>query len=407
MKTLQAHQRATLLYAFMTSVFDLADKLFGVVFILIASSNGITPMQISIQFAVASISVAIFDYPSGNISDRIGRKKTAGLGYMAFGIGMIIYGMVTSFYGYIFAIIVIQLGIALISGSPISWLIDFLKDHNKMEYKDTVVPKLRGSSTLFAAVGALFAAYLVRFGYSIPLFVGGAIAIANGLVTLLVMEDNYGEGQEESIVGQIITNTKDFMKSKNMILLLIRSSISGAGFLAFILAWQVYGVEVIKVDPSLIGILMTVFMLIISGSSFLTAKLNKHFKPIHVSVAGTIIQGIGLLVVMAVPNVYGFVGGICVFELGFAMEVASYGAWLHDYIPSGQRATFFSGLSALSSLIGFFSSLLIGWIINTFGYTAIWLFAGCMNIGAGVFLMVIKNALSQANVGDSLSMGTN
>ena len=63
------------LYVSMMSLYELADKLFGATYVAFMRAQDLSIAQISNLFSIQQILQAVFDYPTGIISDKIGRKK--------------------------------------------------------------------------------------------------------------------------------------------------------------------------------------------------------------------------------------------------------------------------------------------------------------------------------------------
>lgn len=91
--------------------YSLADKMYGAVFIVLMSMRGIDPLQISIIFAVSSLSLAIFDYPSGNLSDLYGRKRLTAIGFIIWGGGLTVFAFAGNLAVYIVSAVVMSLGL--------------------------------------------------------------------------------------------------------------------------------------------------------------------------------------------------------------------------------------------------------------------------------------------------------
>ena len=67
--------------AFM-SIYNVADKIYGAIFTAFMNLVGLATSQISALFSIQEILLAIFDYPTGTISDRIGRKRITAYGFL-------------------------------------------------------------------------------------------------------------------------------------------------------------------------------------------------------------------------------------------------------------------------------------------------------------------------------------
>ncbi|MFV9566838.1 MFS transporter [Thermoanaerobacter mathranii] len=396
MMKLEEYKKATVLYGVLGSLYNMADKLYGTVFILLMYDRNIGSNMISVVFAISSLALAAFDYPTGNISDKYGRKKTAGIGFLFWGIGMIAYGYSTETWGFIFSSIVMSFGIALISGALQSWYVDYLHKLNKLDYKDKIIPKLTGITSFFAAVTLAMGTVLIKKSLNLPVVISGIIACIAGVIALLFLEDNYGEITNDNIFVDIVNNTKKLVKDKNMMKILIRSLFAHTAFICFILSWQIYGANNVGFDPSLNGIILIIFMLLFTFSGFVTSKLVDYFKAIYISTVGMLIAVLGLIIVFLMPNVYFFILGLCAFEFGLGIDQSASSAWIHDYIPNDKRATFYSGLSAVRSFYGFFVSIAIGYFIEYFGYTYVWLLAAIAEICAAIYLYININNLIPA-----------
>ncbi|WP_214484551.1 MFS transporter [Bacillus sp. SM2101] len=393
MKKLELHKKYTIFTGVMLSGYSMVDKMYGAVYIVLMSLKGISPFQISIIFAVASLSLAIFDYPSGNISDLFGRKKITSIGFFTWGLGLCLFGLSSSFILFIISAIIMSLGVSLISGSPQAWYLDKLNEVNKFDYKDIAYPKIVGFATAFSVVGALLASISSSINNYIPVVLGGLIAIALSLVIFIRFEDNYGSRSEKSIIKEIKITTLDFIKNKTMLIILLRNILSHGALLGFLLTWQVYGNNMLGLEIEFMGILLVLFMAVISLASFFTAFLTKKkVTTLTILVFGTVLSAMGLLLVGLHSSLFFFLVGLTIFEFGLGMQHSSYGAWVQDYIPGQKRATFYSGLTALQSLAGFFLALLIGYINQKIGYSFIWYFASLLLILSNIPVYYIKKS---------------
>ena len=112
------------LYVSMMSLYELADKLFGATYVAFMRAQDLSIAQISNLFSIQQILQAVFDYPTGTISDKIGRKKIMGYGFIVWGTGILLYAFAVNFWTFLPAMVFMALGLALISGAPSAWLVD-------------------------------------------------------------------------------------------------------------------------------------------------------------------------------------------------------------------------------------------------------------------------------------------
>lgn len=65
----------TNIIAIIIGIITSIDYIYGMFYYKIFVSNGLSQIDISRLMSIGSLSILIFDFPSGNISDKIGRKK--------------------------------------------------------------------------------------------------------------------------------------------------------------------------------------------------------------------------------------------------------------------------------------------------------------------------------------------
>lgn len=397
MEDLVMYRRSIKLFTFLRSLFSMADKMYGAVFILHMNFIGLSPLEISSVFAIASISLAIFDYPTGIISDKIGRKKTAGLGYLVIGFGMITFAICPNYYLVLSSQIIISLGIALLSGAPIAWIMGVMKKTNTFAEKDRIFPKISTIAQSFGILGAFLSIFIVKISFVYALLVVGSINIILGVVALCYLPDNKGRVEGNNFLENLVDVSKKCLRDKNMKFLLLNGSLSQGGFLIFMLSWQIYLVDVLGKSSSYIGILMTVFMGIIMLGNLITVKLSKKMKSINISILAKVIVAVGFLLVFMKENFYFYLVGIFLFEIGYGMNSAA-SIWFEDYVPEELRSSYSSAYSALISLSGFFLSIFIGLLINNFGYNFIWLVAFFFQMGTTLVLTYISRNKLEENI---------
>lgn len=354
----------------------MADKLYGAVFIILMSLRGVDAVGISLVFAVSSLSMAVFDYPSGNLSDIYGRKRMTAAGFIIWGIGLGIFAAADGIGLFILSSIVMSLGVAMISGSPQAWYIDQLEELGMPDYKKIALPRISGFVSAFAIVGALLGTVSSSVHYFLPVAIAGVLAVGLGIYTRISFTDNFGIRTQSSVFKEVYASTVDFARNTDMRFILLRSILTHIAMLAFLLSWQVYGVNELDLPVSALGVMLILFMAVLSAASFLVSYLAKREVPaIRIIVSGTVISALGLLLVGLFPHKAVFVAGLVLFEFGLGMDMSSSGVWIQDFIPRAKRATFTSGLSALKSLAGFLITLLLGMLAEKLGYAFIWFLA--------------------------------
>jgi MFS family permease len=383
--------KLSIFYCITILMYIIGDGLFGFGFTAFMYSKGLSMGQIGILFGVTNLFLAFFDYPSGNISDKYGRKKVAAIGFIFFGIGLIFFGLANSFFIFLFSGLIRAIGIAFISGSPIAWYLDELNKIGEFKHKDKSLPIIRTLGFLFGSLSGILAGGLSTFSISMPIFVGGSMLIFMGLILFILFKDNYGESEALNFQEFLINNTINFIKDKNMNLISIYELFNSVTFTVFILAWQVYALQVIGLEYKYLGFMYTLVMLCMTFSSLLTRGLIEKFKTEMITVSGILVATLGLIVISVSREKVLFLIAFIVFELGFGLSSSSYNTWIHDYIPSSGRTSYLSALNTIQSLISFFISLILGFLLDKLGFTGGWIFAVVFQLLCIPVLIKFKN----------------
>ncbi|MCL1936240.1 MAG: MFS transporter [Defluviitaleaceae bacterium] len=373
----------------MLGSYNLIDMIFGASYIILMTYHNLSSLNISFVMALSSLSLALFDYPSGNFADIYGRKKSTAIGFLIWGIGLIMFSLSKTLLFFSVATIISSLGIALISGSPVSWYIDKLKSIGKMEYKNKAIPILNGVLSLFSAIGATIAALSNMFSTFNPLFIAGIFSIIISVTTYIFFEDNYGERLSTNFVGEIVQSTKKFFKDKAMNKILIYYMIQRLPLTAFIVVWQLYFLLDLDGNPEFIGFALIMFMIAGSISGFLSAKLVTKYSNYNLTILAKIINIVALFSIFLIGNnIINFAVLVFIYEFGLGLENANRGAWMQDLIPSEKRSTYYSAMGAINSAFIFVCILLLGKVMVTLGREFIWIIAGLAQILSLLYLVI-------------------
>ena len=96
------------------------------IIVLFFQEHDLSLAEVMLLQAIYSISVAIFEIPSGYIADIFGRKKTIIFSTIFCFIGYLLFSFYSGFYYFAFAEILVGIGGSLISGSDSAIIYDTL-----------------------------------------------------------------------------------------------------------------------------------------------------------------------------------------------------------------------------------------------------------------------------------------
>jgi len=133
---------------------------------LFYNHHGLNDFQMLVVQATYSLSIVVFEIPSGYIADLWGRKNTLIFGTICGSLGYVIYSCTSNFWGFLAAELILGIGESFVSGADSAMLYDSLAHLRSTEK----YLKLEGRIT---AVGS--------FAETIASSIGGALAIFAGL----------------------------------------------------------------------------------------------------------------------------------------------------------------------------------------------------------------------------------
>lgn len=376
------------LYVSMMSLYELADKLFGATYVAFMRAQDLSIAQISNLFSIQQILQAVFDYPTGTISDKIGRKKIMGYGFIVWGTGILLYAFAVNFWTFLPAMVFMALGLALISGAPSAWLVDQMIRHGIYEERNQILPKLQAGVRFFAVAASLASYFLVGVNQRLPIITAGCISIGAGIVALLFGQDNYGRVKGNNIFRMLQLQAKSFIKEEKLLLLSLRTIVCHVPFVAFVLFWQIYATEVIHIETKYLAFFLLVFMVLLMLGNYAVSIFTRKISNLGTSIAGIIISILGFVLLFVLPSFPVFVIGAGLVEFGFGVEQSATSTWMCDCIESETRSAYSSIFSTIQSVAGFIIMNLLGVLTEWNGVNAAWCVAA-VAMGVDIVILVI------------------
>lgn len=139
------------------------------VVVLFWQENGLSLTKIMILQAIYTLSIAIFEVPTGVFADKIGRKQSLSIGAFVLLIAAVVYSLGYNFWQFVIAEVVWGLGVTFASGADSAFVYDTLKQ-SKKEYDFKKIWGNSKSLEYFAAgtaaiIGGFVATYSLRLNW--------------------------------------------------------------------------------------------------------------------------------------------------------------------------------------------------------------------------------------------------
>ncbi|WP_437308849.1 MFS transporter [Sorangium sp. So ce388] len=135
--------------------------------------------MMSVQ-AFFNLSIALFEFPSGYIADRLGHRRALVLGSVAILAGWLAYALARSLWSVVMAELVLGVGFSLISGADAALLYDSLREQDKEHEFTRWYGRMRSVAQISSGSAALVAGFLYARWSRLPF----AIEVACWVVAL-------------------------------------------------------------------------------------------------------------------------------------------------------------------------------------------------------------------------------
>jgi len=333
--------------------------------LIFASLTGSFTMGMSI-FSVTALMAALFEIPTGIISDRWGRRGTCILCSMAEATAVTCYTLAfvfrdhclwflyagATFYGF---------ANALLSGNNQALVYDTLASYKRTDEIGTVLGRISSMGQVALGLCGIITGLLLWFGidYFSLMLLSLVSLFVNVLLAFLTIEPPCHYVNEADSWAHMKKAIKLLAHNKKLRLFAVASALQGgaghanyyftAGFVDSV--WPAWLTPVYRTGQHMIGAL----------GFWHAGRFVKYFKPIKILAFGTFITNIVALASYAMANVFSPL--LLMFtQLSYAFGSTADRAVQHEAFSDAQRATMGSLISFCTAMITAGAALLMGWI---------------------------------------------
>lgn len=308
-------------------------------------------------FSIAYVSSAIFEVPTGIISDLVGRKKTTMLGALCAVFCVLFYAIGGSYWILAAGSIFQGLSRAFYSGNNDALLHDTLREIGKVNEYHTYLGKT-GSMFQFAlAAAAVLGGFMASRSYALVMWASVIPQIGALLIASQLVEPKTINKESTNIFSHLFTSLHYFRHNRKLQLLSIASALKfGLGESGYLLRsafvagfWPVWA---IGVGSSLANIGAAV-------SYYFSGRVIDRFKPFHVLnfeiLSNRVINVTALLFPTIVSPAL-----MMASSLTFGVCWVALGSLLQKEFSQKQRATMGSINSLFGNIVFGACSVLVG-----------------------------------------------
>jgi MFS family permease len=163
------------------------------IIVLFFQEHGLTLTEVMVLQSIYSLSVALFEIPSGYIADIFGRKQSIVVSTIFSFIGFLVFSFYGGFYAFAVAQVLVGIGGSLISGSDSALLYDTLLETGDK----TTYTKIEGRSyavgNFSEALAGILGGFLAVGSIYLPVYVQTAILFFSIPIALSLVEPTMHE----------------------------------------------------------------------------------------------------------------------------------------------------------------------------------------------------------------------
>jgi MFS family permease len=362
-------------YLAISGLFTLSASVIWGVNTLFLLNAGLDIFEVFIANAAFTAGMVLFEIPTGVVADTAGRRRSFLLSAVTLALGTLGYVAIAAVGGglawFVVASLVLGLGFSFYSGAVEAWLVDALRATGYQEQLERVFARgemVSGAAMLAGSVGG---GLLGNLDLAWPFLVRAALLAAVFLVGLAAMHDVGFTPRSTSLsatpaeMRRVLQASIQFgWRARPVRLLMLVSLVQGVFTMWGFYAWQPYFLELLGRDAVWVaGVVSALTALSTIGGNALVEFFTRFCgrrttmligaavvlaaTAVGVGVAGSFWLALVLLLLLSAAD-------------GVALPVQQ--AYLHDVIPSAQRATVVSSVSLMGSAGGIGGQLGLGYV---------------------------------------------
>ena len=385
-KTVRVYYLLSFLYS------TLGMQIISAVYVTFLMKNGLNLFQVNLVNSIFFTTLFICEIPTGAFADIFGRKYSFVLSSAIVSLSMFVYGMSSSLSGFICAEMIAAIGITFRTGAFQAWLVDSLKHHG---YEGSL-NKIFGRASLYnqigGGLGAIMGAYLATENIALPWLVGGFGMILVTILSSIMMKEEYFKRGVFSLRKGIISMKETALssirygaKDKAVRFILIVTFVEIYAVQALNMYWQpffrVYGVK----DEHL-GFVFTGMMAFIAIGAFIASRVKVEGRERYIILWSMAYVGVAVVVASVSPFLSVALFFFLIHESGRGFWVPMADSYLHQRIPSHERATITSFCAIAPHIGGAIGLVISGAIAYLFGITVSWIVAGVVLVSGAFFV---------------------
>lgn len=331
--------------------------------------------QISLIKAIFTLTITLFELPTGIIADKVSRKSSLLISALLFSLHAIFYIISPNFIGFLMTQICLGLTQAFMSGADSAYLHDYISQNTEDSYLN-VQGKIRFYSTFGSAAFAILGSILFTINNNLNFAIMSIMGIMAffTILSLPSIKIEHAESCDKSIFSDYC------IQAKNSVLYLLNNKylfkitiISAINFSFIIFNFEFYQILLKQHNfpTKFNGMLYASFMLLMGYGAKISKNVIKKFDTYTSFRIYMILIGFSYLLFSKSTTL------IPVF-VGIIIQQVCFGSWslivenivLEECPGINMKSTMSSLNSLVTNLIKSLLIILLGFIANKLGYNS-------------------------------------
>lgn len=347
-------------------------------------SHGLSNFETNLVNAVYFSSLFIFEIPTGAFADVYGRKKSFIVSKFVLSAGMFIYAASSSILGFVIAEIVGAFGRTFMTGAFQSWMVDSLKHHGYKEDTAKVMASESIARQIASGIGAVAGSLSSAYALSTPWLIAGFGLMCTGVIAWITMEEEYfvpikthWRSGLMKMKDTIVTSFRYSKSDKNVRFVLVTNFILIMSVQALNMYWQPV-FEKLGTSTNLLGVIFAGIMVFTAIGSLIMRQINTKKNPERTMTITLIMTGAVVILTALCGSFWPAISLFLLHECGRGMIQPLLSGYMHDSIPSSERATISSFCEMSPHIGGVIGLVGSGFVAQTLGIECSWIMSGAL-----------------------------
>lgn len=369
-------------YLLLSALFAFGHYLHAATYVLFLRAHGLNFMDSGMVNVCFFATLFLFEIPTGVFADVFGRKRSFLVAAVMWSIGLFIYGSSDSFWGFGLAETILAIGATFQTGAFQAWMVDSLKHLGYEDSFEGIFSREQRWIQAAGVVSVLTGSIVADRNMHWPWFIGSGVMGVVFVLGSIVMKEEYFTPKRFSwsaVLASVKANgqasVQHGLKNKVVLFLLAVGTVQFLTTSAPNMQWSPFYQ---RYFPKMwqVGAFYVTFIAFVAIGNSLAPRFLRLVK--DRSQAILLIQAL-VGIALAASGIVGVAGSVAFFmlhEVGRGMFRPIKDAYLHDHIPSSERATMVS-FESLSHHVGGVAGLIgSGYLAQAAGVPVTWLVSG-------------------------------